>query len=158
MVSLSEFLSRPDRLKTVVQDATVMLDEEVASKGGLTGMGVKAAFAMVRALKPGIIPEVLEGLLPDFATNLDPILAKRDKATVPAHFEQHANDVVQALLAVTDGRAQKTTHKTLLSAYQKLRPTAEKHVAAAVPRLGRLIEKHLSKADAEAAKDAAASA
>ena len=39
------------------------------------------------------------------------------------------------LLAVTDARAQKTTHKTLLSAYNKLRPQAEKHVTSAVPRV-----------------------
>jgi hypothetical protein len=147
MLSLTEVISRPERLRAVVQDATVMLDEEVASKGGLSGMGIKAAYGVVKALKPGIIPEVFASLLPEFSANLDPLLARRAEGSSAAvHFEKHSNEVVQALLAVTDKRAQKTTHKTLVSAYEKLRPTAEKHISAAVPRLGRLVEKHLAAA------------
>jgi hypothetical protein len=145
--TLTEVLSDPGRLKAAVQDATVMLDEEVADKGGLTGLGIKAAFGVVKAVKPGIIPEVFEHLLPEFAKNLDPILAQRPAGTaVTTQFAQRTNDVVQALLAVTDGRAKKATNQTLVSAYNKLRPTAEKHVSAAVPRLARLIEKHLTAA------------
>ena len=151
MISLSEVLSSPDRMREVVQDATVMLDQEVADKGGLTGLGIKAAFGVVKAVKPGIIPEVLEHLLPEFAKRLDPILAQRAPTTaVSAHFAQRSNDVVQALLGVTDDRAKKATNATLVSAYMKLRPTGEKHVAAGVPRLGRLVEKHLAKAEAAA--------
>lgn len=152
MLSLTEVLSSPDRRRAVIQDATVMLDEEVASKSGLTGLGIKAAYGVVKALKPGIIPEVFEGLMPQWATNLDPLLARRAPGTsASAHFGQHTDEVVQALLKVTDDRAKKASNKTMVSAYQKLRPSAEKQVAAAVPRLGRLVEKHLAKADAEAA-------
>lgn len=150
MISLSEVLAKPERLRAAVQDASVMLDQEVADKSGLTGLGIKAAFGVVKAVKPGIIPEVFEHLLPEFAKRLDPILAQRDPATpVSVHFEKRSNDVVQALLGVTDDRAKKATNQTLVSAYNKLRPTGEKHVGAAVPRLGRLVEKHLAKAEAE---------
>ena len=144
MPSLSDVLKDPARLKAVVQDAAVMLDQEVADKGGLTGLGIKAAFGVVKAVKPGIIPEVLEHLLPQWATQLDPILAQKPQGTAVAGFlGQRQNDVVQALLSVTDNRARVATNQTLVSAYQKLRPTAEKHVAAGVPRLSRLVEKHV---------------
>jgi hypothetical protein len=147
MPSLTEVLSDPARLKAAVADATVMLDQEVADKSGLTGLGIKAAFGVVKAVKPGIIPEVFEHLLPQFATNLDPILAQRPEGTtVSAYFGQRTNDVVNALLKVTDDRAKKATNQTLVSAYMKLRPTAEKHVSAGVPRLSRLVEKHLTAA------------
>ena len=44
--------------------------------------------------------------------------------------------------AVTE-RAERADNKALRSAYQKLRPTAVKHVEAAVPGIGRVIAKHI---------------
>lgn len=153
-LNLSAVLADPTRRRTVMRDAEQMLDDEVASRGGLSGMGIKAAFAMVKAVKPGIIGEVLESLLPDFAKGLDPILAQKPEQTpagVGAYLESRTDDVVKALLAVTDERARRTTHKTLLSAYNKLRPIAEKQVAQSVPRLSKLVEKHVVAAGAETA-------
>jgi hypothetical protein len=145
--SLSAVLANPESRRALVRDAEVMLDEEVSSRGGLTGMGIKAAFAMVKAVKPGIIPEVLEGLLPEFATALDPLLAQRPQGGpgVAAFLESRSGDVVNALLAVTDKRAQRTTNKTLTGGYNKLRPMAEKQVAQSVPRVSRLVETHLAR-------------
>lgn len=143
-MTLTEVLQNPDQLRRIVQDATSVLDAEVHDKSGLTGMAVKAAFGIVKAVKPGIIPEVIEGLLPDFAKKLDPLIEQKPAGTsFAAFFGTRTNDVVQALLAVTDERAKKTTHKTLLGAYQKLRPQAEKHVAAAIPRVAGLVERHV---------------
>jgi hypothetical protein len=144
MVSLSEVVEQPERRRAVVQDAERVLDQEVSDKSGLGGMAVKAAFAMVKALKPGIIPEVIDGLLPDFARALQPILSQRGPGQKPSEVMASKPDaVVQALLGVTDERAKKTTHQTLLKAYQKLRPSAEKQVAAALPRVGALADRHI---------------
>lgn len=142
MPALFEAVSNPEKKPVIVREAAQVLDEEVASKSGLGGLAVKGAFAMVKALKPGIITEVIEGLMPDFAKALDPILAERGTRTVAEIFVARENDVVQALLGVTDQRAKKTTHLSLLKAYQKLRPSAEKQVAAGLPRLARLVAKH----------------
>jgi hypothetical protein len=145
--NLSAVLSNPDSRRALIRDAGTMLDDEVASRGGITGLGIKAAFTMVKAIRPGIIEEVLEGLMPEFAKALDPVLAQRPQGSGPgvaAFLEARTNDVVQALLGVTDARARKTTHKSLLAGYQKLRPIAEKQVAQSVPRLARLVEKHLT--------------
>lgn len=141
----SEVIADAGRRRAVVHDATVVLDEEVASKSGLSGLAIKAAFAMVKAVKPGIIPETCEGLMPDFAKALDPLLAQCPaEQKVAAYLMSREQDVVQALLGVTDARAQRTTHQTLLKAYQRLRPSAEKQVAAGLPRLSRLVEKHVA--------------
>lgn len=144
--NLSSVLSNPETRRALVRDAETVLDEEVSSRGGLTGMGIKAAFAMVKAIRPGIIPDTLDDLLPEFARALDPLLAQRPQPGgqgVAAFLEARSSQVANALLAVTDARAQRTSHKTLLSGYNKLRPMAEKQVAQSVPRLAKLVERHL---------------
>jgi hypothetical protein len=150
MALMADVVKDPARLKAAVADAAVMLDQEVADKGGITGLGIKAAFGVVKAVKPGIIPEVLEHLLPMWAEKLDPLLAQKPAGTsVSAFLLQRQSDVVNALLSVTDDRAKKATNQTLVSAYNKLRPTGEKHVSAGVPRLSKLVEKHLAAAEAK---------
>ncbi len=144
--NLNAVVSNPDSRRAMVRDAEVMLDEEVASRGGLTGIGIKGAFAMVKAIRPGFIGEVLNDLLPEFATALDPLLAQRPSSGpgVASFLEARPGDVSNALLGVTDARARRTTHKTLVSAYNKLRPIAEKQVSQSVPRLAKLVERHLT--------------
>lgn len=146
-MTLSEVIQDPNRLRRVVADANEVLDAEVAGKSGLTGLAVKGAFGLVKAVKPGIIPEVIENLLPDFARVLDPIIAQRPEGTGLAPFLQSKSDqVVAALLSITDDRAAKSSHRNLVGAYNKLRPQAEKHVAAAVPRVAGLVDKHVGEA------------
>jgi hypothetical protein len=148
MATLSEIIQKPDQRQAIVADANVVLDQEVADKSGLAGLAVKGAFALVKGLQPGIIPHLIDGLLPDFCQAVDPILAQRPVgAEVAGYLTGRTNDVVQGLLAVTDGRARKTPHQTLLKAYQKLRPTAEKHVAAAIPRVAAMVAKHVNLAE-----------
>ncbi len=140
MGTLTDVINDPQRRRAIVQDANHVLEQEVSDKSGLTGLAVKGAFALVKAVKPGIIPEVIESLLPEFTGAIDPILAKRPAGTSPqAYIQERANDIVQALLGVTDARAQKTSHQSLTSAYKKLRPTGEKHVLAAIPRVAALV-------------------
>lgn len=144
MPSLQEVISDPTRRSQVVADAAIVLDEEVADKSGISGLAIKGAFAVLKGLKPGVVAELIEGLLPEFAQAVDPVVEKRPPGSdVRGYLNSHTNDVVQALLGVTDRRAQHTTHQTLLKLYQKLRPTAEKNVAAAVPRVAGLVAKHV---------------
>ena len=59
-----------------------------------------------------------------------------------AHFNARPGEVAEALLAITDERAQRAKNQALKRAYEKLRRTAKKHVEAAVPRIGRLVDKY----------------
>jgi hypothetical protein len=148
MVTLTDLISDADRRRQIVNDANGVLEQEVADKGGLVGVAVKGAFGIVKALQPGIMPHLIDGLLPDFCKAVDPILAKRTPGQdVQSFLTGRSNDIVQGLLAVTDERARKAQHQTLLKAYQRLRPSAEKHVAAAIPRVSAMIAKHLNAAE-----------
>jgi hypothetical protein len=151
MSTLKDILTRPGTRPQVIADCERLIEEEVASKG-LAGIPIKAAYAIVKAIKPGFIPEVIDHMLDDFSDRLDPVYqaALTKNEPVGAYFNAHGGEVSEALLAITDGRAQRAKNQAVKSTYEKLRPTAKKHVEAAVPRIGRLVAKHASAAAATA--------
>jgi hypothetical protein len=148
MPTLPEQLTDADKRKKVVDDACNVLDEEVASKGGLTGIAIKGAYKVVQGVKPGFVREVVDGLLDDFMTALDPIYqeALEKKRPVAAHINDNSGRVADALLAVTDRKAAGAKRQMIKSAYDKLRPMAKKQVEAACPRVASLVERHAAPA------------
>jgi hypothetical protein len=98
----------------------------------------------VKGIKPGFVRQVVSDLLPEFAAALDPLFrdAASRGATVATHFLTHASSAADALLAITDEKAQRSKSAVVKSTYEKLRGTAKKNVEAAIPRLVKLIEKH----------------
>ena len=151
MSTLKDILTRPGIRPQVIADCERLIEEEVSSKG-LTGIPIKAAYAIVKAIKPGFVSEVIDHMLDDFSDRLDPVYqaAVTKNEPVGAYFNSHGGEVSEALLAITDQRAQRAKNQAIKSTYEKLRPTAKKHVEAAVPRLGRLVAKHASAAAATA--------
>jgi hypothetical protein len=145
MATLKEILTRPGTRPQVIADCERLIDEEVSSKG-LAGIPIKAAYAIVKAVKPGFVSETIDHLLDDFSERLDPIYqaAVAKNEPVSAYFNARPGEVAEALLAITDGRAARAKNQAIKSAYEKLRGSAKKHVEAAVPRLGRLVAKHAS--------------
>jgi hypothetical protein len=143
-MGLSEVLLSEDKRAAVVTDCLELLDREVGDKGGLSGLAIKAGYKAVQGVRPGFVKNVLNDLLPQFATAVDPIHAEAKAAGKPVadHFIAQKTRVADALLAITDRRAEKTKFALVKATYDRLRGTAKSNVEAAVPRLGRLIEKH----------------
>jgi cytochrome P450 len=132
----------------VVADCATLVQEEVDSKGGLSGLAIKAAYAVVKAVKPGFVPEAIDHMLDDFAGRLEPFWADAQAKNEPvgALMNSRASAVADALLSISDERAARAKNAAAKKAYEKLRPTGKKNVEAAVPRLGRLIAKYTSAA------------
>jgi hypothetical protein len=151
MATLKEILTRPGTRPQVIADCERLIEEEVSSKG-LGGLILKPAYALVKAVKPGFIPEVIDHMLDDFADRLDPTYqaAVAKNEPVSAYFSSRTNEVAEALLAITDARAARAKNQMIKGAYDKLRGSAKKHVEAAVPRIGRLVAKHAAAAPATA--------
>ena len=143
-MSLVEALSDASKKDAVVSDVVKLVDEEVASKGGLSGIALKAGYAAVKGVKPGFVQGVVNKLLPDFAAKLDPlwIEAKKDGQPV-AYFERERSKVADALLSVTDGKIDRAESDLVKGTYKKLRGSAKKNVEDAVPRLARVVERHV---------------
>ena len=145
-MSLSQVLNDQAKKPVVIDDCCELIDAEVADKGGISGLAIKAGYKAVKGVKPGFVKQVVTDLLPEFTAALDPIYdeAKTNSKPVTDYFVSNSSRVADALLAITDAKAAKSKSGIVKGTYEKLRSTAKKNVEAAVPRLGKMIEKHAS--------------
>lgn len=144
MGKLSETFTSEGKKAIVIDDCCALIDAEVADKGGISGLAIKAGYSAVKGIKPGFVKQVVTDLLPDFASALEPIYEEAVAAGKPAgsHFVANASRTADALLAITDAKAQRSKSGVVKGTYDKLRGTAKKNVEAAVPRLAKMIDKH----------------
>lgn len=143
MGTLSELVSEPTKRKQLIEEALKVVDAEVSDKSGLGGMAIKAAYGMAKGVAPGIMPKILDALSNDFLDALQPFYdeAKTKGVALKSLLENRSAEAANALLAITDQRAAGESGGALKKGYEKLRPTAQKHVEAAIPRLSELITK-----------------
>lgn len=146
MSNLADALTADSKKSAVIEDCLALIDAEVADKGGLTGLAIKAGYKTVQGIKPGFVRQVVVDLLPEFARALDPIYqeARAQGHGVRDHFQSHTSQVADALLTITDDKAKRSKSGMVKGTYDKLRSSAKKNVEAAVPRLAAMIEKHAS--------------
>ena len=144
---LRKVVEDPQRRPLVIKDCAALVDSEVKSKSGLSGVAVKTAYSVVKAIKPGFIEAAIDGLLDEWAEELQQFCQRhQDEGSsepLERYLEARAADVAEGLLSVTDRRADRSNAKAAVKAYHKLRPKGKAHVQMAVPGLGRLLDKHL---------------
>jgi hypothetical protein len=147
--TLKEILLDSSRRPAVVSDLESLVDNEVADKGGVSGAVVKTGFAAVKKVKPGIIGAACDSLLDEFSAALEPFYADY-RATggndFGAYLSGRSGEAADALLSVTDARAEQSSREAIKTVYSKLRPKGKENVEAALPRLGQLIDKHAAAA------------
>ncbi len=145
MTTLRDRLGTGEKRQQAIDDACKVLDEEVADKSGLGGIAVKAAYAVVKGIKPGFIRQAVDHLLDEFLDALSPFAEEALEKNVNPGSLLLANrpKMANALLAVTDARVQKAESGIVRKSYEKLRPAAQKHVEAAAPRLAKLLDKYV---------------
>ncbi|HMI90483.1 MAG TPA: hypothetical protein VK509_03925 [Polyangiales bacterium] len=144
MPTLLELIAGPDKRGRLIDDALRVLDAEVADKSGLSGIAVKTAYKVVKSVSPGFLRDVVDHLLNDFVDGLDPLYQEAVSQNIKPrqHLQANPSRVADALLGITDRRAQRAKNQMVKATYEKLRGQAKKHVEAAVPRLGELFERH----------------
>jgi|JI10StandDraft_1071094.scaffolds.fasta_scaffold07424_10 hypothetical protein len=143
MSTLSDVLTSEAKKTEVVDACCELIDQEVSDKGGISGLAIKAGYGAVKGVKPGFVRKAVTDLIPEFANALDPFYqdAKAQNKPIAAFFEQNSSKVADALLTITDGKAQRSTSGVVKGTYEKLRGSAKKNVEAAVPRLGKMVER-----------------
>ena len=144
MPTLTEVLTTDAKKSEVVEDCCTLIVAEVKDKGGISGLAIKAGYGAVKGVKPGFIKHAVTDMLPEFTTALDPIYqdAKKENKNVSDYFAANSSRVAEALLAITDAKAQRSKNALVKGTYEKLRGSAKKNVEAAAPRLGKMLEKH----------------
>jgi hypothetical protein len=145
MSTLMDNLPLPEQRPAVIDDCCDLLDAEVKKKGGMSGLAVKAGYKVLKSLKPGAVRSAVDGLLDDFIDALEPFHEDFQKASggsFGALLKGRSGEVAEALVRVTDRKADESKHKTLARGYRKLRPSAIKHVTEAIPGLADLFDKY----------------
>ena len=145
-MKLNDVLNDDTKRAAIIEDVCSLVDGEVGKQKGLGGVAVKAGYKLVQGIKPGFVRNVVQTLLPEFATALQPMVdrAQSGGQSVSDYFLANRGDVAEALLTVTDGRVQGSDHGSVKGAYGKLRGSARKNVESAIPGLGKIIEAYVS--------------
>lgn len=142
MKSLKHAIEDPATFAAATRECVALIESEVAQKSGLSGMAIKAGFATLRGLRPGFLEHVVEGLLPEFAEAIDPIANEAPSGDVVRHLTSSSGRVSDALLAITDAKAERSQNRAAKTAYARLRGSAKGHVEAVVPKLAVLVERY----------------
>ncbi|WP_137725275.1 DUF6918 family protein [Prescottella subtropica] len=145
VAALKDTLLDDARIPAVRADVEALVDAEVADKSGMSGMALKGGYGAVKKVGPSIVPDAVEGLLPEFVVRLEPFwqeFAGSGEGSFAAFLTARGDAVADALLGVTDERIENSDKGAIKRVYSTLRPSAKKHVIEALPRLGDLVQKH----------------
>jgi hypothetical protein len=143
--TLQDILLAPENQPHVIADCLKLIEQEVSAKSGVSGTAVKLAYKTANAFASGYIQSTVESLLPDMVTALEPFWAdfsESGAADFGDYLVKRGDEVAEALLAVTDEQAKVSQRPTILKAYGAVRGGAPKHIVAALPNLGELVQKY----------------
>lgn len=146
MPKLADILLTDTRRPALASDCVSLIENHVAGRQGLRGMGLRTGLSMLQAAKPGILPRAVNRLLPDFVAALEPLYTQFKEsgaADFSLFLDQRQALTTGLLLGVADRKAAESHNETVKATYKRLRGGAEKEVAAVVPALGALLGKHL---------------
>jgi hypothetical protein len=124
--TLQETLLTPGTKPQVVADCQALIDGEVASKSGLSGAGLKVGYKVVTSFASGYYQQVISNMLPDMVAQLESFWAD---------FAAAGGGSFGDYLA-------KRGDEVAVRAYNAVRGGAAKHIEAALPSLGTLVQKY----------------
>lgn len=143
--TLREILLAPDIQPAVISDCKALITQEMTEKSGVSGTAVKLAFKTVTSFAPTYYQDKLVQFLPVLADELQPYWTEYGASGGSGfgdYLAKHGEKVTNALLSVTDARAESSGRPTIVKAYKAVRGSAAKHVEAALPRVGELVSKY----------------
>lgn len=142
-MGLSDGLSNPNKKAMVVEDCCNMIETQLASKSGFSGIALKTAFAALKGVKPGYIAYAVEQLLPECFNAIDPLWNEGEQQGDPvSHLSTNKSLTADALLSVTDTRLKSVKRPIVRGTYEKLRGSAKQHVEEAVPDFAKVIDRY----------------
>ncbi len=142
-MKLSDQVLSPNNKAMVVDDCCKTIDQQLAAKSGMSGIAIKTAFSALKGVKPGYIPYIVEQLLPQFLTALDPLWNEGIEKGDPAgHLVASRSETADAMLGITDARVKNTQRQIIKGTYEKFRGSAKKHVEEAIPDLAKIVDKY----------------
>ncbi len=143
--TLHEMLLAPQVQPQVVADCEALVNHEVGDMSGISGTAVKLGYKTVKAFSANYIHAIIETLLPRMADELQPYWADFNAAgggSFGDYLAKREDEVGEALLSITDERGRNSQRATIVRAYNSVRGGAAKHVKAALPQVGALVQRY----------------
>lgn len=143
--TLQEILLSPDTQPHVVDDCMTLIDQEVSAKSGVSGTAIKLAYKTANTFASGYLRSKVEQLVPEMVVQLEPFWADftaSGSSGFGDYLVKRGDEVSEALLSVSDAHGAISNRPTIVKAYQAVRGSAAKHIAAALPNLGALVQKY----------------
>ncbi|GIF21507.1 hypothetical protein BJ973_005048 [Actinoplanes tereljensis] len=143
--NLSDILQVDGALKAITADAQALVESELANKSGVSAAAVKLAYKAVTSFAPGYYAQTVELMVPNMLSQLQPFWSDFQAAgggTFGDYLVKRQDEVGPALLKVTDDMAKDSDKPVIVKAYKAVRGSAEKHIEAAIPAVGGLVEKY----------------
>lgn len=138
MPTLSEILLDPAHKDAIIADCAARVEAQAAGAGGIKGMSLRAVLAAIKKARPDAVPRAVARLLPEFAAALDPLYARfgaSGERDFSRYLRQHSAEAREALMAITDARADASSHAAFRSGYRKLRGILASELEAMLPDL-----------------------
>jgi len=145
MAILQQMLLTEENQPHVVDDCLTLIHQEVSGKSGVSGTAVKLAYKTANTFASGYLRGMVEKLIPEMVGRLEPYWADftaSGAGDFGDYLVKHGDEASEALLSVTDAHAEISTRPTILKAYRAVRGGAAKHVTAALPALGALVQSY----------------
>jgi hypothetical protein len=143
--TLDQILLAPDVQPNVVADCQQLIAQEVKGKSGVSGAAIKLAYKTASAFAPGYLRSMVEKMLPEMAAALEPYWADFTASGASGfgdYLAKRGDEVAEAMLAISDEHARTSRKAVILKAYGTVRGSAAKHIEAALPAVGALVEKY----------------
>jgi len=143
--TLQDILLAPDTQPHVVDDCQKLIEQEVSAMSGVSGTAVKVAYKTAHSLAPGYLRSKVEQLVPELVVQLEPFWADfgaSGSSGFGDYLVKRGDEVSEALLSVSDAHGAQSNRPIIVKAYKAVRPSAAKHITAALPNLGALVQKY----------------
>jgi hypothetical protein len=142
---LSDILLADGAQKRITADCQALVEQELSAKSGVAATALKVAYKAVTTFAPGYYQSTVEDMVPDLLHRLQPFWADFHAAgggQFGDYLVKRAEEVSEAVLGVTDDMAQRSERGSIVKAYNVVRGGAGKHIEAALPAVGALVEKY----------------
>lgn len=144
-MSLTHKIQDPTVKKAIASDCADLIDRQVSAKGGLSGVAMKAAYKVVKGIGSNYVEGAVGRLLPETCAAIEPIWEEGKATGDPvAHLSGNSDRTADMILGATDARIARNGNNLIAGTYKKLRKSVKPDVAAAVPEVAQILQKHTS--------------
>ncbi len=143
-MTLTQKIEDPAVKSAIANDCAQLIDRQVSAKSGLSGIALKTAYGVIKNIGSNYVPGAVKRLLPETCAAVEPVWAEGVAQGDPvANMSQQSDRTADLILAATDARIAKNGNGLITGTYNKLRKSIKSDVAAAVPEVAQILNKHV---------------